>query len=272
LARQKRTWCTKFKIFKVRRIYRYFFSSTDPLSSDGRAKFDKLTRSYIECLSIVLIYRAFQNEASKGFTDRLSKVVDGQDHPDAGAAGASRDFLFELSIAARMTLSGYKVDFNKITDVVAENNEFLIHAECKRLSSGKKFEKNFKKAGEQIATQVKATNKNTYGLIFLDISSCLDSLPKREVSNDEEARRTIHKNIERFVEINSSKINHLTERFSGVSLGVCLIGQAPIWIRNHTLYMVTDTQVIAPQSLNDEDFGNLKKILDSFHNSTHSLV
>ncbi|GEM_PF-656239 len=249
-----------------------FFSCGDPISADGRAKFDKLTNSYIECLNIVLIHRAFRDEGSQGFVDRLSKVADGQDHPDASSAGSSRDFLFELLISARMALSGYKINFNEITDVVAENDEFLVFGECKRLSSEKKFEENFKKAGKQIAAQAKAIPQRVYGLVFLDVSSCLDGIPKMELPNVEAAQRVIHESLEAFVARNASKIEQLAERFSESSLGVCLIGQAPIWTRDGTLYMAARTRVVAPRSLSEEDFNSLKKILGGFSSSMLTLV
>ena len=176
-----------------------FFSCDDPTSADGRAKFDKLTNSYIECLNIVLIYRAFRDEASQGFVDRLSKVANGQDHPDASSAGSSRDYLFELLIAARMSMAGYKIDFNKFTDVIAENDEFLIFGECKRLSSEKKFEENFKTAGKQIAAQAEGVPQRVYGLVFLDVSSCLDGIPKTELPCVEVAQQAIHESVEAFV-------------------------------------------------------------------------
>ena len=249
-----------------------FFSCSDPASADGRAKFYKLTNSYIECLNIVLIHRAFQDEVSQGFVDRLSKVTDGQDHPNASSAGSSRDFLFELLIAARMSLAGYKIDFDKVTDVVAENNEFLIFGECKRLSSEKKFEENFKKAGKQITTQAVGISKRVYGLVFLDVSSCLDDLPKMELPNAKVAEWAIHESLEAFVARNASKIEQLAERFSEVSLGVCLIGMAPIWTQDGTLYMASKTRAIAPPSLSIDDFNTLKKILERFSSSMLSLV
>nr|WP_294350893.1 phage exclusion protein Lit family protein [Providencia sp.] len=249
-----------------------FFSCDDPTAIDGRAKFDKLTNSYIECLNIVLIHRAFRDEASQGFVNRLSKIIDGQDHPDASSAGSSRDYLFELLIAARMSLSGYKIDFNKITDVVAENDEFLVFGECKRLSSEKKFEENFKKAGKQIISQAKGIPQRVYGLVFLDVSSCLSNIPKMELSNAEAAQKVINESLEAFEARNESKIEQLTERFAEASLGVCIMGQAPIWTEDGTLYMAVKTRVIAPKSLSDEDFSSLKIILSGFSSSMLSLV
>ena len=69
----------------------------------------------------------------------------------------------------------------------------------------------------------------------------------------------------------NNKIEQLNERFSNTSLGVCLIGQAPVWTKNFTLYSVTNTRVIAPVSLSDTDFKSLNKILDNFTCSMFSL-
>lgn len=249
-----------------------FFSCEDPTSADGRAKFDNLTNSYIECLNIVLIHRVFRDEASQGFADRLSKIVDGQDHPDASSAGSSRDFLFELLIAARMSLSGYKIDFNKLTDVVAENDDFLVFGECKRLSSERRFEENFKKAGKQISAQAQGVSRRVYGLVFLDVSSCLDDIPKMELPDAEAAGRAINDSLVAFEARNSSKIEQLAERFAEVSLGVCLIGQIPIWTKDGTLYNASSTRVVAARKASIEDFDSLNKILGKFSSSMISLV
>lgn len=249
-----------------------FFLCDAPASADGRAKFEKLTNSYFECLNIVLIHRVFRDEASQGFVDRLSKVADGQDHPHTSLAGPSRDYFFELLIAAKMSLSGYKIDFTKVTDVVAENDEFLVFGECKRLSSERKFEAKFKEAGKQITVQVEGAPKRVYGLVFLDVSSCLDGIPKTELPNAEVAQRAIHDSLEAFVARNASKTEQLAERFAEVSLGVCLIGQAPIWTKDGTLYMSSKTRVVAPRSLSDEDFDSLNKIMSGFSSSMLSLV
>lgn len=171
-----------------------------------------------------------------------------------------------------MALSGYKIDFNKVTDVVAENDEFYVLGECKRLSSEKKFEENFKKAGKQITAQAAGMSQRVYGLVFLDVSNCLDGIPKMELPDAEAALRAVHESLEAFVARNASKIELLAERFSEASLGVCLIGRAPIWTRSATLYVAARIRVVAPPSLSGEDFDSLKKILGGFSSSMFSLV
>lgn len=48
-----------------------FFESKDPTSSDGRDKFDLLTKSYAEIIEIVSVKKAFEHERSPGFIERL---------------------------------------------------------------------------------------------------------------------------------------------------------------------------------------------------------
>ena len=248
-----------------------YFKCADPTSIEGRAKFDKLTNSYLECINIVTVYKVFRDEHSKGFVDRLKQVISGQQHPGNGSAGPSRDFLFELMIAARLQQSGFKIDFNKLTDVVADNGEFLVFGECKRLSSEKKFEANFKHAGKRLDLRAKKETKRVHGIIFVNVSSCLTNIPQSELLDEIEAWRVISSSVEQFVVRNNNKIEQLNERFSNTSLGVCLIGQAPVWTKNFTLYSVTNTRVIAPVSLSDTDFKSLNKILDNFTCSMFSL-
>ena len=248
-----------------------FFASGDPTSPEGRARFNRLTNSYIECLNIVSIHGAFKDEVSDGFAARLSKVADGQDHPDAKSAGPSRDYLFELLIAARLSLSGYEIDFDQITDVVAERDGLLVFGECKRLSSKNKFEENFKKAGKQIEMQAKAAARRIDGLVFLDVSSCLENLPKTELSSAESAHGALKCCMDTFINQNSSRIDQLNERFSGVSLGACIIGQVPVWTKDATLHTVTDTRVIAPENLSDDDFERLNQVMIGFSSSIEGV-
>lgn len=249
-----------------------FFASGEPASPEGRIRFEKVAKSYIECLNIFVIHRAFKDELSDGFAVRLSKVADGQDHPDAKLAGSSRDYLFELLIAARLSLSGYEIDFDQITDVVAERDGLLVFGECKRLSSEKKFEENFKKAGKQIEIQTKALVRKIDGLVFLDVSSCLENLPKTELPNAEAAHKALKRSMNDFIKQNSSKIEQLNQRFSGVSLGACIIGQTPIWTEDATLHTVNNTSVIALENLSDDDFERLNKIVSGFSSAILGVV
>ena len=127
-------------------------------------------------------------------------------------------------------------------------------------------------AYKQITAQAEGMSQRVYGLVFLDVSSCLGGIPKMELPNVEAAQWAIHESLEAFVARNASKIEQLAERFSEASLGVCLIGQAPIWTRDGTLYMAARTRVVAPQSLSDEDLNSLEKILSGFSGSMLSLV
>jgi hypothetical protein len=62
------------------------------------------------------------------FVSTLSKVVKGKDVPGLNAAGASRNFLFELPVAACFHLAGYAIDFDDADDVVARRDGLVARS------------------------------------------------------------------------------------------------------------------------------------------------
>lgn len=227
--------------------------------------FIKASKALNECLDIVIIYKIFQNEKSKGFINRLSKTMSGPDFLDAEANGESRDFLFELVIAAKLKKCGYAINFDKLTDVVASKNGYTLYGECKRLSSIKQFENNFKKAGKQLRKKENSSSYHHYGLIFIDVSTpVLNSLPTEPVKNTIEANRLVKSLVDNFSQENMKRINLLNSRFVDSSLGVCFIGKTYVWTEPVVLYSVANYSIITKPDLSEHLFKVLGILLREF--------
>ena len=249
-----------------------FYKVEIPDSKDGRSKFTKLTKSYQECLYITYIYKVFHSEISEGFKEKLYKVITGADHLTDNISCEARNYLFELLIAAKFFQCGYEIDFDVLTDVVAMKNGHTVYAECKKISSKKGFEQNFKKAGKQLQAKIEENNKNISGLIFIDISNCLlDNLPQSEIETSELALKYLKDAMIYFVEQQNGHIETLNNRFSSYSLGVYLMGQYPAWTKDHVLYSVENSEVITAETISDMDFEKLKKMLNGFEEAFHVL-
>ena len=249
-----------------------FYKENNPDSEEGRSAFELMTKSYKECLEIVIIKTVFKDEQSNGFKTRLGKVITGTDHLTHTQASESRDYLFELLVAARFSQKGYAVDFDFLTDIVARKEEFSVYCECKRISSEKRFEENFHTAGKQLEREMKKTPYSKYGLIFIDVSSILsEGIPKIEMNDELVADNFLGEAMEQFIKRQADNIERLNSKHLDHSLGVCLFGSVPMWTKDFTLYSVTKINVLTSSQLCNGKFSNLKKVIHEFDSAFDGL-
>lgn len=243
-----------------------FFSGGDKFTQEKLEEFNVATECYKEISNIYYIFKSFQNEEQQGFIDRLKKTVAGQDLPEAGSAGPSRNFLFELSVASMFSNAGYCIDFNSQTDVIARSENYEIYIECKKLSSDKKLEDNFKAAGKQLEREIGNSGGKVRGIIFIDVTTCLEGLPRHELPSTEIASYFVSDCAKNFVRKHSKKINDNNDRFIKHSLGVCLISQVPVWIDKPAFFLVRDKQIIVSRKIKNRYFRDINKIGSSLNN------
>lgn len=245
-----------------------FFDSERADSEDGRAKFDALTKSYKECIEIVIIKTVFFDERSDKFKSKLKEIIKGKDHLDSDSACGARDYLFELIVAAKFSKAGYSIDWNGLTDVVASKSDVKVFIECKRITSEKRFEENFNKAGKQLKREMGKEKSAKSGLIFIDVSNCIaKDTPNHEVSNPQVAKWVVGDAISQFINRNSYHIESLNKKYARQSLGVCLTGQAGIWTEDLTHYLVSKTDVRTHSQRSDVKFQKLSSILIGIEDS-----
>ncbi|EPJ1915252.1 hypothetical protein ACTE7C_003486, partial [Vibrio cholerae] len=248
-----------------------FYNVENPLTDEGKKNFDLMTLSQQELIEIASIKHAFGTEKSKGFVDRLQKIVKGSDHLVDREPCESRNYMYELLVAARLKNRGFIIDFDSETDVIAIGYGRVIFIECKRVTSIRGFESNFKKAGDQLKRERAITKYPQFmirGFIFIDVLPYIsEHIPKFEVDNHLQARALSTKIINDFKEETKRHINRYIERYASVSLGVCITATIPIWLSDLTLLRVDEMAVVLPVNIDDRDAQEASLILNSFINS-----
>ena len=245
-------------------INKFFRSGLNPLSDEGRQLFKELSQAYREYVDIYVVYQCFEHVRHPNFIDKLSKVVEGQDVPDLQFAGASRNYLFELLVAARFHLAGYEIDFDESSDVVALRDGLVVRAECKRLASEKQLEKRVYSAADQLAKAIAANSGEVIGIVYIDVSSCLVADVKQQVDTADDAEREMAVAMQNFLIRNANKIEELNRKHINISYATCLIGTLPIWSKDLVLHSSSITAVRAAETLSDMRFEQLQKVLAYF--------
>lgn len=252
-------------------IEKFFRDRPDTLQDGGNQLFQDLSLAYRECIDIYAVYRCFSETRHQNFIEKLSKVVAGRDVPELGEAGTSRNFLFELLVAARFQLAGYDIDFDEKTDVVARRDGITVRVECKRIASEKKLSTRIDEAADQLSKASTKVDEKVVGLIYVDVSSCIVESVQREVDTHDDALREVKRELRRFLVRNSVAVEAANQKHLGVSYATCLIATLPIWTHDFVMQTVSCTDVRAATDLSDEKFEELEKVLYGFDQSFTKL-
>ncbi|MGS0974833.1 hypothetical protein [Burkholderia glumae] len=252
-------------------IDKFYRGGRDLLSKEGNQLFKEMNQAYRECIDIYLVYKCFEHVRHPNFIATLSKVVAGKDVPDLEVAGASRNFLFELLVAARFHLAGYDINFDDTSDVVAKRDGLVVRAECKRLVSEKQLEKRINHAADQLAKATVLADEETVGIIYIDVSSCVVSGLRQVVETEDDADQEMKAAVHRFLVRNANLIETLNRKCIDVSYATCLVGTLPIWSRDFVMYTSSSTEVRAAEILSDKKFEQLQKVLSGFEETFTKL-
>jgi len=254
-------------------IEKFFRDRSDTLLDGGSQRFRDLSLAYRECFDIWIVYMCFKNTRHLNFIEKLSKVVAGQDVPELGDAGASRNYLLELLVAARFQQAGYAIDFDHKTDVVARRDGITVRVECKRLTSENKLITRIREAADQLLEAPTNFGEKVVSLIFVDVSSCIIENVAWEVDTANDARREMDRELLRFLSRNAAKIEAANQKYLDVSHGTCLSATLPIWTRlDVVLQTVSKIDVRAADNLSDERFDELNKVLSGIGHAFDKLL
>jgi len=152
--------------------------------------------AYIEANEIIRIHRNLKEMNSSEFIDQIKKIVSGQEFRANSNDDQARDFLFELSVAARFIKAGYKVNLTGICDVVVDLGlEGSLFVECKRIKSNKRLADNVKKANKQIVKRLKSSKSSKVkGLVAVNITDLIPK-PTMLAPDSSEAGTMIHRGV-----------------------------------------------------------------------------
>lgn len=231
---------------------------------DLKNRFEKLNEALQECVQIIQVYEAFKDEKSKGFVERLEKVVYGTDfYNSEKQSDQARDFLYELLVASWFKRWGYDIDFDQITDVVAKRDGKTVYVECKRIKSIKTLEANFKKACKQLEKVEDDTEH--YGLVFIDVYNCLaDKLRDYEYPNILIMRHEVQTILaDNFGKPKNDLIQSILTRYLNITLGAAFTTTRCLWLSDVTPQFFEDKKVITSSKISDEKFKILNELLDN---------
>lgn len=168
----------------------------------------EMMNSHVEANEIIRIYNDFKGIDSQEYIEQVKKVITGQEFRATSESDPARDFLFELSIAARFMRAGFRVSLKGICDVeVKLPDGRSLFVECKRVKSLKKLSKNIKVANQQIVRRIKdSSSLKNIGMVAVNVtdllsksSSIVSEDPKMTTSEHRALLRNfILKNLESF--------------------------------------------------------------------------
>jgi hypothetical protein len=130
-----------------------------------------------ETVELVRIYEGLHLSSDTALTNRLRTALRGHEMYILDNDNRSgRDFMFELSVAAKFARNGYTIDFgtNADVDVVIDGIPFFV--ECKRLKSGSSIPKRIKEGLEQLRKRYDASTEPgvARGILALSIGKILN--------------------------------------------------------------------------------------------------
>lgn len=135
-----------------------------------------------EVPAFIAIYHAFNNvpqEQLKNLIRQLKKAVAGPiriEDETTNSPNPARDFLFEAFTAAyfHKVNSGCESILNSPSDTGFTHSRYRYYIECKRLSSEKGIDENFKKAFSQVVDAINSrVSVRQRGLVALDASKLI---------------------------------------------------------------------------------------------------
>jgi len=212
---------SKSRFGKYKRILDDFGTDIDK-GDDGafKTRLYEFLNAHAEVTEIVRIYNELCEYSFTDYIDQLKRVTSGQAFRNVSAKDQSRDFAFELTMAARFIRGGFEVKLNQLADVIAKREDTpKIYVECKRIKSLSKVATNIKKANEQLKKRL-SLDKSSFprGLVAINVNDLIN--PNNNmmlIENVESLQRINSDNLNQFVQEHEGNFN--AKRFSK-NLGV----------------------------------------------------
>lgn len=174
---------------KYEKVFAEFFSSVGRHVSHAnmvqrKAAFEN---AYLEANELVRLHSDLASLNSEEFIQQIGFVASGQEFRATAENDQARDFLFELSTAARFLRVGFPVSLSSISDIVVKlENGAELHVECKRLKSQKRVDKNLRKAISQLQERIQRAPSGSFAMSALDFTDLIPPRPDYVLSSVDE--------------------------------------------------------------------------------------
>lgn len=157
---------------------------------DAEREMHSFLNAHAEMNELIRIYEAMQSIDSEEYVSKLRKISSGQAFRNRTINEPSRDFLFELSVAARFLRAGYEIILNEVADSVAFVDGRKIYIEAKRIKSARQIGKRVSEANKQINKRlVQDHSSKSRGLIAVSLTDVLNPDNDMAIMNDIEMMR-----------------------------------------------------------------------------------
>lgn len=174
-----------------------------------------------EAHELTFIHRSYLGSENEIPLELLRKVVRGpfsEVEENAGSQGTSspRNFLFELTVAARLKRDGIPVELSGDADIEFNFRTYRCFIECKRLSSASAFDSNFRNASRQLKNRFRKfglpTNRlgiRPLGMLFFAVNKALNPGQSfLQTPSQQEANRLIDEGLREMIMSSASRIRH----------------------------------------------------------------
>lgn len=231
---------SKTRFGEYKRTIDLFSNGDFDNEKESEELFHKLLNAHGEVSEIVRIHDQLKDNDGGDFIEQLKKVTGGQEFRNISSKDQSRDFSFELSMAARFIKGGFEVVLNKLADIEATKNGcHKVYVECKRIKSRSKISSNVKKANEQLRKRIsRDRSSQSRGLVAINVNELINPNNSMIVSPTTDSFQVFNsRNLDRFVvdnerDINSNKFNKCLGVFCEQSDQAIIYERDPLAIAN----------------------------------------
>ena len=171
--------------------------------------FYSFLNSYAEATELIRVKSALERIESIKYLSQLKKATAGQAFRNIANKDSSRDFFFELTLAARLINAGYSVTVNELVDAVADISGAKVYFECKRITSQKMVKDRVKHASTQLKQRfLNEISDNIKGIICLNVTELLNPNLVMVVGHDIHELKKVHSEmLTSFVKSHNRELN-----------------------------------------------------------------
>lgn len=267
LNKQSLLMIDKFFILENEFI-QYYKKNKQSILIDSKKFVDETNEILNQCYYMALVYNLLKDENNPIFIKNLNTVAKGAEIVQFKTNENSRNFLFELVVNSFFKHCGWEIKFSK-SDVVAQKNNITVVSECKKITSKTNFKSELEIAAKQLKRIDINNSKNTFGMIFIDITNILfeniEKFMKLFSFNTEQAGMNLIKNLTNdFLDDNSFVINSINDKYVDTSLGVCFFCGMNLPISLYKTCFAINFHFMSSGKLDDERFDFYSKICSPF--------
>ena len=138
-------------------------------------KFKSYVNAQAELYELSRVRSALAEVDSEHYINTLKRISQGQPFRHVAENDPGRDYLFEMSIAARLLKAGHEVELNHIADVVTRIEGRKIYFEAKRIKSVAKLASRVSEANSQLKKRLaQDSSSKSRGIVAVNVTDVIN--------------------------------------------------------------------------------------------------